>query len=176
MSNRPATFSASYADWKLIKTRRCVQIVLEVSLEAANEAYEALGGMPNAGTETWVAVARLDLQAIKETASGVAVREASDAHHGEQHGASRPSKSWGELEPSQQAGLLCNDPQFQAFLAADISVDRHVINEEAARNEVLLRCKIGSRSQIKPGSAAAQLWRTLVSDYRAWIKEAEIVG
>ena len=172
MTDRPATFSASYADWKLIKTRRCVQIVLEVSLEAANEAYEALGGMPNAGTETWVAVARLDLQAIKESGASAPVRETESDHHGD-----RPvSRSWHELEPSQQAALLCKDASFQAFLAADISVDRHVINEEAARNEVLLRCKIGSRSQIKPGSAAAQLWRTLVSDYRAWIKEAEIVG
>ena len=175
MSDRPATFSAAYADWKLIKTRRCVQIVLEVPLEAANEAYEALGGMPNAGTETWVAVARLDLQAIKETGASAPVRESEGPHHGEASG-SRHSKSWHELEPSQQAALLCKDNSFQAFLAADISVDRHVINEEAARNEVLLRCKVGSRSQIKPGSGAAQLWRTLVSDYRTWIKEAEVVG
>jgi hypothetical protein len=58
--SEPAAFSASYADWKVIKTRRVVQIVLEVPLEAAGHAYNVLGGMPNFGGEEWFAVARLN--------------------------------------------------------------------------------------------------------------------
>ena len=172
MTDRPAAFEACYSDFKLIRTRKVVQLIFEIPIEHANIALNALGGMPNPAADVWCGIAVLDLKAIKETGASAPVRETESDHHGD-----RPvSRSWHELEPSQQAALLCKDASFQAFLAADISVDRHVINEEAARNEVLVRCKIGSRSQIKPGSSAAQLWRTLVSDYRAWIKEAEIVG
>lgn len=56
---KPAAFSASYSDWRVIKGRKVVQIVLEVPLEAADHAYNVLGGMPNFGSENWFAVARL---------------------------------------------------------------------------------------------------------------------
>lgn len=55
----PAAFSATYSDWKVIKTRQVVQIVLEVPLKAADHAYNVLGGMPNIESEGWFAVARL---------------------------------------------------------------------------------------------------------------------
>lgn len=55
----PAAFSATYSDWKVLKTRQVVQIVLEVPLKAAGHAYNVLGGMPNFEAEQWVAVAPL---------------------------------------------------------------------------------------------------------------------
>jgi len=39
-----------------------VQVVLEVPLEAADQAYTALGGMPDPGKSVWVGVARLNLE------------------------------------------------------------------------------------------------------------------
>lgn len=54
-----AAFSASYSDWRVVKGRKVVQIVLEVPLEAANHAYNVLGGMPNPGEEKWFAIARM---------------------------------------------------------------------------------------------------------------------
>ena len=56
---KPAAFSATYSDWKVIKTRQVVQIVLEVPLKAADHAYNVLGGMPTFEAEQWFAVARL---------------------------------------------------------------------------------------------------------------------
>ena len=56
----PAAFTATYSDWKVIKTRQVVQIVLEVPLKAAGHAYNVLGGMPNFESESWVAVALLN--------------------------------------------------------------------------------------------------------------------
>lgn len=56
----PAAFSATYSDWKVIKTRQVVQIILEVPLKAAGHAYNVLGGMPDFENEGWVAVARLE--------------------------------------------------------------------------------------------------------------------
>ena len=54
-----ATFSATYSDWKVVKTRCVVQIVFEVPLEAAGHAYNVLNGMPRFGKEEWFAIARL---------------------------------------------------------------------------------------------------------------------
>lgn len=85
-----AVFSATYSDWKLIRTRKVVQIVLEVPLEAADHAYQVVGGMPKAGEETWFAVARLKEQPIKA-----------------------PPQPVHRLV--QRAGILCNDQEFINF-------------------------------------------------------------
>lgn len=55
----PAAFSATYSDLKLIKTRKVVQFVFEVPLEAAEHAMNVLGGMPSPMSEKWFAIARL---------------------------------------------------------------------------------------------------------------------
>lgn len=57
--SEPAAFSATYSDLKLIKTRKVVQFVFEVPLEAAGHAMNVLGGMPSPMAETWFAIARL---------------------------------------------------------------------------------------------------------------------
>lgn len=58
--DKPAAFSATYSDLKLIKTRKVVQFVFEVPLEAAEHAMNVLGGMPSPMTENWFAIARLE--------------------------------------------------------------------------------------------------------------------
>lgn len=55
-----AVFQGIYADWKLVKTRGVVQIVVEVNLEAAGEALKVLGGMPNFASPLYVAVAVME--------------------------------------------------------------------------------------------------------------------
>ena len=55
----PAAFRAVYSDWRLIRTRKVVQVVLELPLEEADRAYSALGGMPRPDAEVWCGVARL---------------------------------------------------------------------------------------------------------------------
>ena len=52
--------SGTYSDWKLIKTRGVVQIVIEVPLENWRQAVDLLG-MPNPSEEVHVAVARLKM-------------------------------------------------------------------------------------------------------------------
>ena len=62
MTDKPAAFSATYSDLKLIKTRSVVQFIFEVPLEAAGHAYNVLGGMPSPMEEKWFAIARLEKQ------------------------------------------------------------------------------------------------------------------
>lgn len=59
MTDKPAAFSATYADWKLIKTRQVVQVIFEVPLEAAGHAYNVMEGMPSPMQERWFAIARM---------------------------------------------------------------------------------------------------------------------
>ncbi len=56
----PAAFGAEYVDWKVIKTRRAVQIVFEIPLEAAGNAIECLGGMPDNDKSVWFGIAKMD--------------------------------------------------------------------------------------------------------------------
>ena len=63
MTEKPAAFTATYSDWRVVKGRKVVQIVLEVPLEAAGHAYNVLGGMPTFGSENWFAVARMNKEA-----------------------------------------------------------------------------------------------------------------
>jgi hypothetical protein len=54
-----AMFTATYADWRIIKTRSTVAIVFEVPIEASGHAYNVLGGMPRFGSDKWFAIARM---------------------------------------------------------------------------------------------------------------------
>lgn len=58
--NDVAAFQGTYSMWRVVRGRSVVQITIEVPIEGADVAYNALGGMPAPGEEIWVAVARLD--------------------------------------------------------------------------------------------------------------------
>jgi hypothetical protein len=88
-SHAPAAFEANYGDWRLVKGRKVVQIVLEVPMESADHAYKVLGGMPNPGAGVWLAVARLA-------------------------GKSRlPTQ---EPAQAQKIAMRCGEPKFKEFL------------------------------------------------------------
>lgn len=164
--SQAAAFQATYSDWKLIRTRKVVQIVLEVPVEQAGLAYEVLGGMPRTDSEIWCAVARLQQ---KESAAQPRPSSSDNAPHaGGAH-----SKSWHEMTPAQQAGLLCNDPAFANFLRGAFPA----LWTGAADCAVIVRklCQVNSRSELNLDNEAAMKWRGLVSDYRAWMRSPEVV-
>ena len=151
--SKPAAFKACYADWKLIRTRECVQIIFEVPLTAADSAYQVVGGMPNPGKSIWFGIARL-----------------SDEH-------SQPSqkKSWHETQPAQQAGILASDLPFQKFIGERYFDGKSPLKEEDAATFIRSHCGVNSRKDIQPGTDACKKWMALVSDYRAWFHEPEII-
>jgi hypothetical protein len=59
MTEKPAAFSATYSDWRVIKGRKVVAITFEVPVEASGHAYNVLDGMPKFGAEQWFGIARL---------------------------------------------------------------------------------------------------------------------
>lgn len=62
-----AVIAGSFADYRLVKSRGCLQLVIEVPVEQQGAAFAALG-YPLPGTEIPVAVARLNPRAGAEPA------------------------------------------------------------------------------------------------------------
>jgi hypothetical protein len=85
-----AAMQADYCDLKIIKTRKVIQVVLEIPQEAG-DAFIAAFGLPRSDKNVPVAIARLDLAAKVEKPKG------------------------GRL--AQRAGIMCSDARFAQFLS-----------------------------------------------------------
>lgn len=83
------------------------------------------------------------------------------------------AKSWHDMSPAQQAGMLCAYPAFINFLRAEYNSS--IISKADAAVHVRSLCGVDSRADIDKSSAAQMRWRNLVSQYRAWMKEPEVV-
>lgn len=162
-----AAFRASYADWKLIKTRSVIQIVLEVPIEQADRAYQVLGGMPAPGAEQWCAVARLN-EGVK-VAPELPVEAAGSCGEtpDRPHFPRMPVSANRRL--AQQAGMLCADPVFRAFLNEEGPIGiGPITDEESAALAVRELCGVKSRAELTPGSDAARRWSDLHGRFLAW--------
>lgn len=136
-------FRATYADWKLVKTRQTIQIVLEIPLHDADAAYEVLGGMPDPSKERWFGVAPL-----------VAQQEEKKA------------RDWRDMKPQQQAGIRCADPTFVAFLREQHPDDWHEAPDAAEC--VRLICGVSSRSELETNQKSRVIWKQLDDHFGAW--------
>jgi hypothetical protein len=159
-----AAFSACYSDWKLIRTRKTVQIVLEIPVEKSNEAYSALGGMPDSGAEVWVAVARLDTSKIKSGES------APDREADGQLGRSPVSRSHKPVAPdrrlAQRAGILSAEPLFHRYLEEVSKMEK--IEEADAATYIRTKCGVESRKDIIPGTDAAIEFDKICCAFTIW--------
>jgi len=154
-----AAFQATYSDMRLIKGRKVVQFVFEVPLEASNEAYDVLGGMPNPAAEVWCAIARLKPEAsTREAASETPARKAASRNHVSP-----------EHKMAQRAALLCKDVQFHRFLDCECRLHHdNDITENEAAFYVRKFCEVESRSEIRPGTNAGNRFDMLQSAFIAW--------
>lgn len=178
-------FSASYSDFKLVKTRGCVQIIFEVPVEQSTAVLKILGGMPTPAEEKWFGIAPLDPKLMRE--SEVTLNPRNQPTVSEQHktapaialvphterSRAHPKQAWNDIAPSQQAGIVCNDTQFWKFLQAH-GVDVH--DADSAANYVRTLCRVTSRSAFNSDEAAAGRWRSLVGNYRNWQRAPEYVA
>jgi hypothetical protein len=153
-------FRATYADWKLIKTRGVIQVVMEVPLADADAAYKVLGGMPDSSRETWFAVAPLAVpQPAKEAEAKPRPEDAPSPPVGVKR------QKWDDITASVQAGIRCNDPVFDAFLMRRYPDLR---DHNDAAECVRLYCNVLSRSQLNRDLKAKTLWEQLEVEFQAW--------
>ena len=136
----PAAFSATFSDFKLIKTRKVAQFIFEVPVEQVDAALKVLGGMPRADAEAWVGIARLT--------GPKAASEASVA-----------PKTPGE-KAVIRAALLCKEADFQKFIRAE--------HEDHAAALVRMRLGIPSRSVLATDESALESFHNLDQQYQQW--------
>jgi hypothetical protein len=150
----PAAFRATYSDMKLIKTRKCVQLVFEIPLEHYKAAEQVLGGLPDPAAERWFGIAplRADLGAPEKPAEAPAPAKAK--------------KDWRDLPPSQQAAIRCGEPIFWAFLREVHHYEpANAVDAAEAVREV---CNVESRTAFNSDQRARVLWHQLDSQFQAW--------
>lgn len=160
-----AAFAASYADWKLIRTRKCVQLVFEIPLEKSSEAFTALGGMPNSAAEIWCAIARLDPTKIEVQTSEMVDTRPSDS------GASPPGVDApaGTRTLAQLAGAYCSLAPFQKFLNERAPLGFPIIDEDQAAVALRYLCKVESRRDIKIDTPAGDRFEKIIDDFHQWV-------
>lgn len=149
-----AAFTASFADFRLVKGRKVAQIVVEVPIEAADHALEVLGGVPRPDAERHVAVARLQIPPGATT--GAAIGSAAADHPPPPERSAAPGGAKREKTLPEKVGMRCNDIAFQVWLGkwsgiGDVDVAGYVRGE----------CGVKSRSEILPGTEAAKKWLAL---------------
>lgn len=66
-------------------------------------------------------------------------------------------RRFADMPRSQQAGMLCADPEFQEKVLA--------ANADQAAERVRRHCRVASRSELDTDKAAAKLWDNLVSEF-----------
>lgn len=148
----PAPISATYADFKMIKTRQVCQIVFEIPLEAGTNFVKDYG-LPNPAGEEWFALAKL-VQAKAPAPSQIGTRAAP--------------RRWDEMNPAQQAGIRCAEPAFQRFIHEERDIP--CSSDEEAAEFVRSLCGISSRAQLTTDKAAAAAWRELDGAFDMWMR------
>lgn len=154
-----AAFKATYSDWKLIRTRGVVQVVMEVPLAEADAAYGVLGGMPNPANETWFGIAPINLhKPAKENKTSVAPTPRQDPKS--------VGGKWRDLQPAAQAGIRCAEPTFRVFLCEMHGYDAS--SDELAAKAVRDFCGVNSRVELAANHKARVLWHQLDEQFQAW--------
>jgi hypothetical protein len=146
-----AAMQADYTDLKFIKTRKVCQVTLEIPIEQGEMFVKAFG-TPNPANGVPVAIAR-----IKPEANGKPV--ASEA---------KERRSWDDLSLAQQAGILCGEGSFLAFLRERYQF--YSIQDQAdAATALRDQCAVQSRSELDSNPQAAAKFLELEREYKAWL-------
>ena len=73
-----------------------------------------------------------------------------------------------DMQPAQQAGILCNDPKFQRFAAVRSGLPDHKFNASAAGEYLREVCKITSRTILNTSKPAQAQFAALRTEFDAW--------
>lgn len=156
--SKAAAIQGTFSGFNIVKGRKVAQLVIEVPIEAADAALEALGGVPRPDAERWVALARLDVRAA--TVAPEPVRETG-------------RRRMQDLPLPNQVALTCDREAFQRFLEQSFGMAGCIGNAEATAQAVRRICMVTSRSEIQPGTKAAERWRKVNDDFQGWLTQPE---
>lgn len=76
--------------------------------------------------------------------------------------------SFASLPKSQQAGILCNDIQFQKFAATRSGFPGGSFNSSGAAEYLRTCCKVTSRRELNTNPTAQKRFDALRTEFDAW--------
>ena len=77
-------------------------------------------------------------------------------------------KRFDDMDPAQQAGILCNDPRFQEFAARYCDVTTERFNANATTEFLRVECGVKSRATLNTNPEAASRFAALRTEFDAW--------
>jgi hypothetical protein len=143
-----AAIKGTFADFKLIKTRKIAQLVIEVPIEQADAALKTLGGLPRSDAERWCAIALLDTRTFDDQGN---FQDPIQKH----------KRAFCDLPMAAQAGIRSEDLDFQLWIAR-LPAGKE---GENAADAIRIYCGVGSRKEILPGTQAGERWKELLRSY-----------
>lgn len=142
-----AIIEAEYVEWKMVKTRKALQLIFEVPLELQAKVQDALG-TPMPDVSTPVAIARLRLRP--------AIVEEQPVIEHQPEPPIRRSKSLAQI-----AGILCSSGSFQKFAGAK--------TEQEAADYIRGHCGVASRAEIDASENATRIFKEIKAEYDFWM-------
>jgi hypothetical protein len=135
-----AVFQGCYSDFKVIKTRRVAQVVIEIPLEQA-DSFLDIFRLPKADNEAWVAIAMLDRKMVES-------------------GESEATKA------IQISGMLCRNPRFGRFLREEKGFnDIDPENPDHIANGLRALLGIKSRTEMRDNPQIITAFNRLKSEF-----------
>ena len=165
---KPLAIRGTYADWRLVKTRGVVQIVIEVPLSDSGAAFDVMGGMPSPANERWFGIAPLKKEVMPDIQSPII----SDARpEPRQDKPARAKRDWRDIPPAEQAFLRCQNARFVSFLIEEWPIEwRQSGTVDPAADCVRLICGVESRADLNTNQKARVIWHQLNDQYEAWMR------
>lgn len=151
-----AAISAQLVDVRNVGHNKSIKLTLHVPAEQAPLVMDAFG-WPTSVDPVPVALARINVEAAMEVAP-----KPPPSPDFPQAGARDPIAK----RLNARAALICKDELFHRYVGLCTSGDW--IGEEEAAAFMREKCGVESRSQILPGTEAAQRFADLLDDYQLW--------
>lgn len=137
--NDDAVFTGTYSDFRIIKTRKVAQVVVEFPIEQG-ERFVNRFGLPNNHEDKWVVVAWLKSESVESNG--------------------RATKA------IQQAGILCKDVAFGTWLRDAKKMDINPADEGQVQDALRAILGVSSRADMRTNEQALSVWERLYDQYR----------
>jgi hypothetical protein len=124
------------------------------------QAVVAAFGWPTSKNPIPVAVARLEGAAL----SIASARLEKDGEQVKRPERRTEHKRFNELSYAEQAGILCQDPDFVEFTLRELGGK----SDMDAASTVRRHCNVQSRADIKEWTPAERKWLSILDSYRRW--------
>ena len=149
-----AAIHAEYVDYRTVKTRKVLQIILEVPIEKARELHTKIGYPGIDENQIFCAIAKLNILTVDEPEA-------------------EPEKPKKSLSISQKCALTCNKELFWRFMEHKLGYSKRqvafqIANSQECANILRTFLDIGSRSELDRDPLAAERWSILSAEYEHW--------